>query len=174
MIKVLSKRERLIFYATVAVIIFAVLFNLLLAPLLSKNSELSRSVNYSREKLKKYLRLISQKESILKQYKAIMPNIDLQEITQQDTLVSSLSELEAMAKNAGVRITDLRPQQKSLGKEAGQVLIEMRAEASLAAYLKFIYALENSLTLLKISKFQLTSKPNAAVLEGSFTITNLP
>jgi hypothetical protein len=38
------------------------------------------------------------------------------------------------------------------------------------SHLRFIYALENSLLLLRIQKFELAAKTNAQALEGTFTI----
>jgi len=169
MIKVLTKRERLIFYITAGVLVFALIFNFFLAPLLLKNNELNRAIHYQRAKIKKYLWLLSQKEAILAQNKDILQAMIPAE-GQEDALVSSLSELEALAKNAGIRIVDIRPQQKSSGKE---ILIEARTEGDMDSYLKFIYNLENPLSLLRIKKIQLTAKPNASTLEGTFSISQL-
>lgn len=173
MIRVLAKRERIILYATIGVVIFAIAFNFLLAPVLTKNDNLNREINLKRAKLKKYLWLISQKEAIQSKYSKFSPAPSVSD-QQQDVLVSALSELENLAKNSGIRIIDLRPQQGAKGSDLyKEILIDLRTEGSMDGYLKFIYNLENSLSLLRIKKFQLTAKPNAQVLEGSFSISQL-
>lgn len=173
MIRVLSRRERVILYATAGVIIFAAIFNFLLAPVLTKNDNLNKEINLKRAKLKKYLWLLSQKEAIQGKYSKFSsaPGGLGQE---QDALVSALSELENLAKNSGVKIIDLRPQQPAGGRDLyREILIDLRTEGEMAGYLKFIYELENSLSLLRIKKFQLSAKPNSTILEGSFSISQL-
>jgi hypothetical protein len=94
---------------------------------------------------------------------------------KQDSLVAALSELQNLAKNAKIRIIDLRPQQvaKTNKKSGKEITIDMRAEGSMEGYLKFIYDIENSLWVLHIKKFQLLAKNNSSALEGVFTISQV-
>lgn len=169
--KILTKREKLILYVTIGVIIFGIGFNFLLAPVLNKCSALNREINLTRIKLKKYRLLLSQKGNIQKKYNRFASKANLAG-TNKDALVNILSELEILAKEANIRIIDIRPQStsesSSLHKE---VSIELRAEGAIDGYLKFIYNIENSLSLLRIKKFQLSAKPNAQTLEGNFSIS---
>jgi hypothetical protein len=172
---ILNKREKLILYLTAAVIIFAVIFNFFIAPLLTKNDNLNREVALKKAKLQKYLWLISQKEGIKAEYAKFGPQAPVIG-EQQDALVAALSELENLAKNAGIRIVDVRPQLKETKERADsykEIFIDLRTEGSMNGYIKFLYSLENSLSLLKIKKFQLSAKPGSTSLEGSFSITQL-
>lgn len=172
---ILNKREKLILYTTAGVIIFAVIFNFLIAPLLNRNDNLNREVSLKKAKLKKYLWLVSQKDTIKAKYGKFAP-ITGSVGQQEDALVGALSELEKLARNADIRIVDLRPQTREAKGGADsykEVFIDLRTEGTMEGYIKFIYNLENSLSLLRIKKFQLTAKPNAQVLEGSFSIFQL-
>jgi hypothetical protein len=172
MIKVLTKRERIILYTTIGIIIFALGFNFLIAPLLTKNENLNREIVLSRTKLKKYLRLLSQKDYIEKKYnKFSTPLKGSQEGT--DAFVNALSELENLAKAANIRIVDIRPQSAKSLALYKETLIDLRTEGTMEGYLKFIYNLENSLSLLRIKRFQLNAKPNSPTLEGSFSVSQL-
>ncbi len=164
MIKVLNRREKFIFYATIGVIVFAFIFNFFLAPVLSRNDTLNNEIRLNREKLKNYLWLLSNKEAIQKKYAKFFPADNLTGQEQTET-TGTLSELENLAKNSGIKIIDIRPQQG--GK------IDLRAEGSLENYMKFIYNLENSLALLRIKKFQISAKPNSSALDGNFLISQL-
>jgi hypothetical protein len=170
MAKFLSKREMNTLYITVGVILFAVLFNLLLAPLLDKQRELSRQINFNRQKLKKYTRLLAEKEIIEAKYAKFSSAFRLPE-QQEEPQVAVLSELESLANNAGIRITDVRPQGAGGGQK--EISIEIRTEGEMPAYLKFLYAIEQSLSSLTIKKFQLNAKPNSRLLEGTFLISQL-
>jgi NhaP-type Na+/H+ or K+/H+ antiporter len=172
MIKTLTKREKTIFFVTIAVIIFAVIFNFLLSPVLTKGADLNKEIRAAKIKLKKYTRLLVQKKNI--ELKSQKFSAAVRASEKEDPLVAALSELEAIARDSGVRIVDIRPQGLSAGRAQAaykEALIDFRSEATMESYLKFIYNLEHSLTLLKIKKFQLSAKPNSASLEGAFTVS---
>jgi hypothetical protein len=171
MLKVLSKREKNILYSTIGVILFAIVFNLLLYPFFSRNARLNKEIELTRGKLKNYYWLLSQKEAIMSRYS----KFNLSSATaQEDPIVSGLRQLEDMAKDSGIRIIDIRPEQAPAGAAASrEASIELRAEGLSADFLKFLYDIEESLSLLRVRKFQLTSRANTQALEGRFTIALL-
>lgn len=169
--QLLRKREKLIIYSTIGTIIFAVIFNLLIAPALTKNENLNSEIDLVRTKLKKYFWLLRQENHIQNKYNKFSSTFKVSE-QQEDTLVSALSELENLTKAANIRIIDIRPQGLA-GNLAGykEILIDLRTEGTMEGYLRFIYDLENSLSLLRTKKFQLTAKTYANLLDGSFSIS---
>jgi hypothetical protein len=169
----LSKRERVIFYATGGVIIFALVFNFLISPILKKNDALNKEIAVTRRKLKKYMQLLSQKDYIQDKFNKFSATLNVS-AQQEDALMSALSNIENLAKNANVRIIDIRPQSTAkAGSPYKEMLIDLRTEGEIGGYIKFIYDLENSLSLLKIERFQLTSKSNSQFLEGIFSISQI-
>lgn len=163
MIRMLSKRERIILYTTIGVIISAIAFNFIIAPVLTKINYLNNEIKVSRMKLTKYHWLLTQKDNTQNKYSKFSADIAVLG-EQKDTSVSALSEIENLAKNADIRIIDIRPQTNS---------IDLKAEGTMEGYLKFIYNIESSLLLLRIKKFQLSTKPNSPTLEGAFSISKL-
>ncbi len=173
MLKVLSKREKIILYVTVAVAVSSVVINFLNGSFWQKNIVLNREIAITRQKLKKSLRLLSQKEAIQNRYNRVALSPDLS-MPQGDVFVATLSELEKMAQDAGVRIVDIRPQDVSKGGGLyKEIAVDLRAEGDIEGYFKFIYNLENSLSLLRVRRFQLSSKANSKSLEGSFSISSI-
>lgn len=173
MYRILTKREKIILYCTVGVVLLSIIFNFFLSPIIAKNENLNKEINFTKTKLKKYVRLLSQRDAIQSKY-AKFANTLSSAGEQKDALVSALSELENLAKNANIRIIDLRPQQQAKTLDLYQeILINLRTEGAMEGYLEFIYNLENSLSLLRIKKFQLTAKPNTQTLEGSFSISQI-
>lgn len=151
------------------VIVFSIIFNIFIAPVLNKNASLNKEIYISRIKLKKYLGLLSQKDQIQARYNKWAADSKVSNEEATDT-VSLLAELKNIATNSNVRIIDIRPEglrDSGLRKEA---VIDVRTEADMEGYLKFIYTLENSLSLLKIRKMQLNFKPESQILEGDFAI----
>jgi hypothetical protein len=170
--KILAKREKIILYVTVGIIMFSIIFNLFIEPNLSRNENLNKEINIARLKLNKYLKLLSQKEYIQDKYNKFSASLNLSG-SGEDTFVGALSEIESLAKASNIRILDVRPQSQKILDLYKENLVELRTEGQIEGYLKFIYNMENSLSLLKIKRFQLNAKPNTAALEGNFSISQL-
>lgn len=169
----LTKREKLILYITVCVIGLSVAFNLFIAPILKEDDSLNKEINITRAKLRKYISLLSQKESIQNAYNKFFATFKMP-APQENTVVAALSELENLAKAAGINIIDIKPQMpKSLALHYREVLVDLKTEGSIGGYLKFIYTIEKSLSLLRIKRFQLNPKPNTQSLEGNLLISQL-
>lgn len=171
--RILARREKIILSATIGVIIFSIGFNFVIAPILTKNENLNKEINVTKTKLKKYIRLLGQKEYIQNKYNKFSARLKGPAL-EADTSLGALSELENLAKAANIRIVDIRPQ--SLSRPAAlykEVIIDLRTEGTMEGYLKFIYTVENSLLLLQIKRFQLIAKPHTLSLEGRFSISQL-
>lgn len=172
-LKILNRREKLILGTTLAVFIFSITFNFLIAPVFSKNDLLNKEINFTRVKLKKYQRLLAQKDKIKDKYsKFLGVNNDIKE--PNDVASGILPELERLAKDANIRIIEIRPIEldKKLDRYK-ETVVDLRAQGGMEDYLKFIYNIERSPLLLKIKRFQLTARPSTPALEGSFSISQL-
>lgn len=167
MIKGITQREKIIFCLTIGIILFSACFNLLIAPVLKKYENLNREISLSRARLIKYLQVLSQKERIQSRITNLSSTINVSG-QRKDAVVLALSELEALAKKADIRIIDIRPQ-----ASAKEITIDLRAEGAIDGYFKFIYDLEHSPQLFSIKRFQLNAKPNSSSLEGNFSISQL-
>jgi len=173
MIKVLNKRERIILFSTIGLIILAVLFNFILVPVLSRNEVLDKEIAVASVRLKKYKSLISKKESIREIYEKFCADAKTME-QGEPTSANVLSELENLAQVSGIKIIDIRPQPSAKSGELYQELqIDFRTEGTMPDYVKFIYNLEISPLLLRVKGFQLSAKNNATALEGSFSVSQL-
>ncbi|MFA6217114.1 MAG: hypothetical protein WDL87_05630 [Candidatus Omnitrophota bacterium] len=170
--KILSKREKAILYCTIGIVSLSVFYNFIITPVIRKISLLNIEIHSTKTKLKKYLQLLSQKQALQTKYTSLSASGPVSGAKENSTLIT-LSEIENMANTANIRILDIRPQ---LRKEEGsyeEILIELRTEGALNDYVKFIYNLENSLLLIRIKRFQFTSRTNSALLEANFSISKL-
>lgn len=169
MTQTFKKREKALLYITVFIVIFSIAFKLFISPALDKNDALNKEISFTRLRIKKYLKLLSQKDYLRSKYEKF--SLRLKDIEAEgETFVSVLSELEGLARDSGTRITDMRPLTKSSasGKE---MLVDLKTEGTVEDCMKFIYEIENSPRLLTIEKFQLRAKPGTHVLEGIFSIS---
>lgn len=171
MIKVITKRERIILFITVGLIFFSIVFNYAISPVLTKNDNLNKEINLASAKLKKYLKLLSQKDIIEAKYNERFASVSRQSEQKKDSLVAVLTELEELAKRANIRIIDVRPEAARDLNLHKEISVDLRAEGNTEGYLKFIYDIENSPLFLRIRRFQFNTKPNTQALEGIFSIS---
>jgi len=173
--KLLKTREKIALYLIIGVILFNLIFNFVISPIMARYANLNKEITVASAKLRKYMALLGQKEKIQKKYSDKFNSVSSLPEFRQDSLVAALSELQNLAKSADIRIIDLRPQQgaKTGSQPYKEIIIDMRTEGSMEGYLKFIYDIENSLWILRIKKFQLLAKSNSTALEGVFTISQV-
>ncbi len=173
--KVLQNREKVILSATIGIIVFAVIFNFSIGPVLNKNDDLNKDIKLTLSKLSKYKRLLSQKDYIQNKYSNLSSGMKIGQAGKQDDgLLGALAEIERLAKGSNITIVDIRPKNTNEGSRLyKEIPIDLRTEGNIESYLKFIYDLESSLALLKIKEFQLNTKPNIQYLEGIFLISQL-
>jgi Tfp pilus assembly protein PilO len=169
--RLLKKRERIIFYLVVGLIIASVGFNLVMEPLLAKNKNLGNEINTGRAKLKKYAQLLAQKDAIESEFNKF--SVSLNNPGLQAASVSALSELENLASAAKIRIVDIRPQSTKTVQLYKETIIELKTEGSMEDFLKFIYSIENSLFLLKIKRLVLTARSESGLLEANISISQI-
>lgn len=165
--KMLSTREKILAIAAIGIVVLVAAFNLFIAPVIAKANTLNKEIALAKLKSAKYSRLLSQKGQLQAKYGALLNSPDNTAASAPDASVSILSELEKIARNANIRIIEVRPQSKA----SREALIDLRTEGGMEAYIKFLYDVENSLSLLSIRKFQLNARPNTQVLEGVFSIS---
>jgi hypothetical protein len=162
----ISKREKTIFTITAAVVLASLAFSFVIAPLLRRAQTLNREIRVARFKLKRSLYLLSREPEIKGRYDQFAQRQHLS-LDGPEAQISSLTVLEDLAREAGIRIIEMRPQ------SARAALIDLRTEGGMDGYLRFLYSIENSLTMLEIKRFQLNARSNSQLLEGSFTISQL-
>lgn len=170
--KEITKREKIIFYITVSVMIFSLIFNFFIVPILKKNELLNKEIGLTHAKLKRYLNLLSQKDYIRQKELGFVFDSGPTG-TSKDPLIGALAQIENLTRQANIRIVDVRPEAPRQLDIYKEIIINLRTEGNMEGYLKFLYNLDNSLALLKIKKLQLILKPGSNYLEGVFAISQL-
>ncbi len=151
---------------------FFVFFNFVISPVLDKYEALNKEINLAKVKFKKYLILLNRKDYIEKRYQKFSSGASVSQ-ERGDSLVDVLSELESLAKEANMRIVDIRPQSPKTVDLYKEYMIDIKLEGNVEGFLKFIFNVENSLSLLRIKRFQLSAKQQSGLLEGTFSISKL-
>ncbi len=171
-IKQLSKREKIFFYVTLSIIVFSLIFKFVFFPLFSLNQRLTQEVKAKQLELRRALRL-SQGEAAQNEYDAFIAAIKMGENRDLE-MARLLSEIESMAKEAGVNIVNLRPHEIEDRKFYNKFLIELKSEGTSQQILRFIFSLESSPLLLRIEKLNLSSRGSRRnLLNAALTLSRV-
>ncbi|MCK4518481.1 MAG: type 4a pilus biogenesis protein PilO [Candidatus Omnitrophica bacterium] len=172
-IKRLSKREKIIFFAAVSCVSIAILKTLVIAPLNHKINLINRDIKTSAKQLELYMRYLSQKEAIAAEYQKYLGNIK-KSASNQEEMAKMLSEIEQLARNSSVYVTDMKPQKTAEKDFYVEYNIEVEIESEVESLINFLHQLNNSPQLLRAKKLRLNLKQKeSTLLKSSILITKL-
>ena len=132
------------------------LLNLVIDPAL-KSRVLDDQIKLSARKLERYRSLVGKKalyRSVARSGHAVSAN-------------EALADIEKMAREAGVRIIEIRPES---GQVTNELSIGLLTEAGEDSFVRFLYELDASNLVTR--RVQLSAKPNSDQLEGAFSLTS--
>lgn len=174
--KRLDKREKILVFI-VAVLLLLLLFNLLIfKPLREKFNSALREIERTQLAIRKYSQLRQHKDEIIKEQKQIERYLSLKG-SDEEKMAQVMSKIEAEARKSGLSILDMNPTTGGSKVKSAPIIyrIQLRAEAEdMRKIIDFIYNLENADILLKIDKFNLSTKDESGkVLKIEATILGI-
>ena len=159
----LSKRERIIFYATVAVIGLVFLDRFILTPILVKIAELSDTIQIKENEIQQSFLIMSQEGRVKKEEK--LYHSYLSEITSEEKDITSfLREVEGVAKESAVYLVDVKPSNKLEDKTSKQYFVRLNFEAQMEQVMNFFYHISTFEELIKIQDFQIKPKTEGSTI----------
>ncbi|MCU0665999.1 MAG: hypothetical protein MUF05_02780 [Candidatus Omnitrophica bacterium] len=172
MIKIISQREKSFFIIAALVIILAMAFNYIVAPLLKTNDTYSKEISVSRSRILKYMHLVDKKSGIQKKYSKLLPGLNTRG-QATDSMLLALTTIERDAKASGVKIIDLRPRQTKRSTIYKENIVDLKTSGDIVSQTKFIYGLENSLLYFEVRRLQIIQKVNSGELEANFSLSQI-
>ncbi|MCG8431818.1 MAG: hypothetical protein MJA29_11680 [Candidatus Omnitrophica bacterium] len=170
----LSKREKITAGITLAVVIVSVGYRFVFMPWNERRQRLDAQLSLMGKQWRNYAALLSRQDLISSRFKEVFSSAGPVD-PALDAGLGVISELESLGRQNGMQIIDIRPQgggdsQRALYRED---LYTLRTKGAVESYLKFIYALEHSLSLLHIRRVALIAKPQSQEIEGVFTLSQV-
>ncbi|MFC1631232.1 GspMb/PilO family protein [Candidatus Omnitrophota bacterium] len=152
-----SKREKIILYAAVFIIMLVLLDRVVLSPILSRIRSLTDEIVAQENVIRKNLHIVSQKGRIKKEMDKYASFIVAAQ-SEDEEMGAFLQEIEDLANESSVYVIDI----KAVGTETADVLkkylLKLNCEAQMEQLTKFFYSIENAQTMLKIEQFDLRPK----------------
>ena len=168
----LSKKEKRLFYITVIIVACVFFDRVVFRPVMSKLESFNGKISLEEKKLEKSMLILQEEDVINSEYKKIAQNIK-QVQSDEETIAVLLSSLEKMANSVSVFILDIKPNPVEKYDFYKKYSVKIEAEAKISNLIDFIYQLENSPKLLRVSDFRLTPQKKETVLKINMTVTEV-
>lgn len=169
----LTRREKIIFWITVAIVIISLFYNFILVFYLRKVDSLDREIRKLEGRLEKSQHLLIKKGNIEREFKNIKTDETTSVALGEQQIANILIELENIASASMVHISEIKPQAAKKGEYSTEVSVDIRFEGGIKDISKFIYAVEESKELLKIEKLQINTTGDSSFLEGYLEIRKI-
>lgn len=153
----LTRREKRIFYLTIAVIAFSLAYNFIIEPPSAKWSQLNQQIVKKEIELKRNIIYLQQKDRIKQGYGKYADYIR-RSGSDEEEMAILLNTVEQQARSSGIHIANIRPKPIQTLGLYNKYILEMNCEAQMERYIEFIYNLQKSAQLIRVEKIKLTSQ----------------
>jgi len=169
----LSRREKLIMYWSVIVLLLTVVDRLIISPLASKMKSLDRTIESQERRIKQSLHIVTQKEKIMKgrhEYASYLSDSK----SDEEEISNLLKEIETIGNKASIYLIDLKPMDPKDMGGSRKYTLNLNCEAQMDQLIAFMYDIENSAKLLTIEKYQINPKSKeSSIARCSMTISKI-
>lgn len=153
----LSRREKIVFYVAIGFLTLTVLDRLIIYPVLSKIRTLNEEIREEKTRIKKDLHILAQKDRIIQESKKYA-RYSIQDLSAEEITTSVLKEIGNLANQTAVYLIDIKPtgvKEESMFKK---YYVSLSCESQMEQLISFMYNIENSNTLLKVEKYNISPK----------------
>lgn len=167
----LSPREKIIFLGAVFMVGLVISDRLIIRPILGTFSSLEREMDNLQTDIRKSIRLLSQKERILKEVELYAGYSTLARSAEEGE-VALLKHIEELANKVAVTLLYVKPAAGRGEETEKKYAATLECETRMEQLMRFFYELESSSQLLKIEKYaiQPTAK-ESVVVKSAITVS---
>lgn len=174
MFRNITKRERLLAAAAVSAALAAVIYNFVIEPVIGSWGELDRKIRDKEIVLRKYARILRDKDDIEKERAEYAKYFECKKLTSEEESAIALNRIERAARANRVQITNIKPLSYKSFEYYDEFTFRMATESTLGELTKFIYDLQSSDQLLKVERMVLRAKENEpSVIKAMLNITKI-
>ena len=169
----LSQKEKTGLFISAILVSLVILDRLILTPINDRIRQINREIKIDEKQLAMGLRNLNQKEFVSSEYKKYALYLKNSGSDDEKT-TAILSEVENLAHKSGVSLIDMKPQQPQNINFYKEYTIEVEAEGSMDALVRFLYELNTSSQLLRAEKLRLNLKDkDSSVVKATIQITKI-
>lgn len=168
----LTGREQKILYGVFALLLFVVGYHGVWTPVMGKFTDLDEQIFAMEMKLRKAKIFYRQRSEILEESKKFQNLEQLDAGSDEEEIARLLNLVEQTARQAGVSLSDVKPQQVRADKASKSFVVELNAESDLRQLIEFTYGLQFSPQLLKVEQVNASPKEEKSATLRSFLVVS--
>ena len=150
----LSKREGGILAVCLTLIVIYGGYNLFYKPLIENFSDSDDKIKVAEKRLHNNLKIIRKEKSVNEEYEKYALNFK-QKASDEQAMTSILSEIESMANQVSLRISDMQPKRVRKIDFYNNFSVTLTVEGEMPVIIKFLYTLQNPPHLFKVDEIYL-------------------
>jgi hypothetical protein len=154
----LSDTGKKLLVVALIILVVALFDRLLIGPTVARMAAIDQDIVAEESSIKQDIELLSRKEKILKESKALEPYITKQIPTEEEIIAGFLKKLEVLAGKANVTIIKVTPQVGVQDKNYIKYQADLECAGVLADVISFMHLLNSSTDLTKVIKFNISAK----------------
>lgn len=166
-----SKRERILVYATVIIVLLASTERLVFHPIVSRFKELDEEILLKERQLRKNLRDVAARETV-RNASSLYANYALSAGSDEEVMARLLNEIEGLARKSGLSLANMKPRPAGKTDVGKQYPVEVEVEAEMASLMKFIHGLHSSKHLLRVKQLRLVPKGSRTAQVNAYLLIN--
>ncbi|MFA6350111.1 MAG: hypothetical protein WCY12_04220 [Candidatus Omnitrophota bacterium] len=169
----LKGKKNIVIVAACAVVVFILVGRFVFVELVSRSNQLGREIKVAEANLAKIIELQKRKDAIASDIKKYQPYLLGNKLDDQDKIEVLLKEVERVARETGVSVLNLSPQEKpEAGAEATKHKADLRLEARSDQIYNLINKIQADSLLILIDKITISPKDDeASTLKADATIS---
>ncbi|MFC1704481.1 hypothetical protein ACFL1E_06880 [Candidatus Omnitrophota bacterium] len=154
----LSPKEKKLLYITVGIVALLLFDKLVFGPILGESHLLEDRISSQSQLIKKNLMILQYKDKIMKDEEAHSIFYAQKESTQEQLIGAFLSEVEKMAKEASVALTNINPVNAAEKKGYVEFTLTVECSGKMEHMTDFIYTMENSKKPIRVVSYEISPK----------------
>ncbi|MFH1360024.1 MAG: type 4a pilus biogenesis protein PilO [Candidatus Omnitrophota bacterium] len=158
----LTPQEKKIFYLAMAFVLVAFFDRLFLGPALSRLSSLEDEIEEQKNVIKRDLRFLLYKDKIIKENMDFSIYYSAGQKTEEEIIAAFLKDIEILASEAKVNLIKVNPSDSRQKRGYVEYYANLECDGTLENVTRFMYLIDTSPTLLKITQVNINPKRASA------------
>jgi Tfp pilus assembly protein PilO len=170
----LAKKEKMLMAAAAIIVTMVIIDRLVINPISEKFKRVNSDIKLSEKKLSLDLRNINNKNMIESEYKRYRNYVKRSYASDEEDVANILGEIEGLARTSSVRLVDIKPQAPRQADLYKEYAIDVEIEGDMEQVTTFLYNLNNSAQLLRVTKLRLGLKDKeTSLVKASVLVTKI-
>ena len=157
----LARRERWLLGLALITAGLSVGYRFVIEPGVERWQALHQEIRAARVELERHRRMIARRDDVMTAY-GQLGELARVEGSDEEAMTLILQTIEGLARESGVRITDIKPQPVRTRSFYTEYGVELESEGTVQQLMKFIYELQLSSQMLRVDRMRLTTRSGAA------------